>query len=130
MILLDTNILIRVMRGDKAAGRHYCENFGDLAIPAMVLGELRYGVEKSERRDANERLLDTLLESLPVMHTTDAIMRRFAELKASLESKGGRIDDADVLIAATALTYDCPLVTANVRHFSRFSGLDLLDWSL
>ena len=75
-------------------------------------------------------LLDTLLESLPVMHTTDAIMRRFAELKSSLDGKGKRVDDADVLIAATALTYGCPLVTANVRHFSRFDGLDLLDWSV
>ena len=130
MILLDTNVLIRVMRGDEAVGRHYCENLGDLAIPAMVLGELRYGVEKSERREANERLLDALLESLPVMHTTDAIMRRFAELKALLDGKGKRIDDADVLIAATALTYGCPLVTANVRHFSRFDGLELLNWSV
>ena len=129
MILLDTNIIIRIMRGDETVGRHYCANLGDLAIPAMVLGELRYGVEKSERREKNERLLETLLESLPVMHTTDAIMRRFGELKSSLEGKGKRIDDADVLIAATALTYSCPLVTANVRHFSRFEGLELLDWT-
>ena len=110
MILLDTNVLIRVMRGDEAVGRHYCENLGDLTIPAMVLGELRYGVEKSERREANERLWDGLLESL--------------------DGKGKRIDDADVLIAATALTYGCPLVTANVRHFSRFDGLELLNWSV
>ena len=130
MILLDTNVLICVMRGDEAVGRHYCENLGDLAIPAMVLGELRYGVDKSERREANERLLDALLESLHVMHTTDAIMCRFAELKASLDGKGKRIDDADVLIAATALTYGCQLVTANVRQFSRFDGLELLDWSV
>ena len=37
--------------------------------------------------------------------------------------------DGEVLIAATALTYSCPLVTANTRHFSRFEGLVLLDWT-
>ena len=28
-----------------------------------------------------------------------------------------------------ALTYSCLLVTANTRHFSRFDGLELLDWT-
>ena len=36
MILLDTNIIIRIMRGDETVGRHYCANLGDLAIPVAV----------------------------------------------------------------------------------------------
>jgi predicted nucleic acid-binding protein len=39
-----------------------------------------------------------------------------------------RVDDADVLIAATALRYNAVLVTGNVRHFSRFDGLVIEDW--
>jgi tRNA(fMet)-specific endonuclease VapC len=34
----------------------------------------------------------------------------------------------DVLIAATALCHQAPLVTHNVREFSRVEGLQVLDW--
>ena len=34
-----------------------------------------------------------------------------------------------LIIAATALAYDATLVTGNARHFSRFDGLRLDDWS-
>ena len=72
----------------------------------MVEGELFYGVEKSERRDEN----------------------RERELKAKAEAAGRRVDDADVIIAATALRHGAVLVTGNTRHFSRFEGLKIDDW--
>jgi tRNA(fMet)-specific endonuclease VapC len=31
----------------------------------------------------------------------------------------------DILIAATALAYDLPLMTLNTRHFDRIEGLQL-----
>jgi predicted nucleic acid-binding protein len=34
------------------------------------------------------------------------------------------IDDADYLIAATALEFDLPLLTRNVRHFPMLPGLE------
>ena len=55
-------------------------------------------------------------------------MEKFGELKAVAESSGKRVDDADVLIAATALRYGAVLVTGNARHFSRFAGLEIEDW--
>lgn len=35
------------------------------------------------------------------------------------------IADFDLLIAATALTYDLTFVTRNVRHFERFGRLEV-----
>jgi predicted nucleic acid-binding protein len=40
------------------------------------------------------------------MHTTDSIMEKFGEQKALLAREGVMVEDADVLIAATALVYD------------------------
>ena len=45
-----------------------------------------------------------------------------------MRKAGTPVDDADVLIAATALTLGSPLATGNVRHFSRFSDLTLVNW--
>ena len=56
------------------------------------------------------------------------IMRKFGDLKASLERQGRRVDDADVIIAATALTLDATLATGNTGHFARFDGLKIENW--
>ena len=56
------------------------------------------------------------------------IMCKFGECKAKLAAKGQIVEDADILIAATALTFSCPLATENVRHFERFEDLEIQDW--
>ncbi|MCR5751225.1 MAG: PIN domain-containing protein [Kiritimatiellae bacterium] len=129
MILLDTNVLIAILRGNKKVAERFSRNLGDMAIPAMVVGELHFGAAKSRNPAKNRRLVQALLGALPVMHTTDAIMELFGEHKAVLASRGESVEDADVLIAATALAYDATLVTGNIRHFSRFEGLRIEDWN-
>ena len=37
--------------------------------------------------------------------------------------------DVDLLIAATALTNDCVLMTNNPDHYSRIAGLELENWT-
>ena len=49
-------------------------------------------------------------------------------MKAYLVRAGRAIPDADILVAAAALSRSCPLATGNVRHFSRIWGLQLQDW--
>ena len=98
-------------------------------MPAMVLGELIFGAEKTTNPTKNRSLIATILRALPVMHTNDTIMEKFGEQKAILSVRGEIVEDANLLIAATALAYDATLVTGNVRHFSRFTGLKLDDWT-
>ena len=129
MILLDTNVLVGILRGNKKVYRRFLMHVGDMAVPAMVLGELIFGAEKSKNPAKNRNLITTIMSTLPVMHTNDAIMEKFGEQKAMLSGRGEIVEDADVLIAATALAYDATLVTGNLRHFSRFDGLILEDWS-
>jgi predicted nucleic acid-binding protein len=128
--ILDTNICVRFLRGDESVVRRLldADENDDLRIPAMVEGELFYGVEKSERRDENREKVKALLAFLPVCHADDETMEKFGELKAKAEAAGRRVDDADVIIAATAMRHGALLVTGNTRHFSRFDGLEIEDW--
>ena len=130
MTILDTNICVRFLRGDEAVVRRLldADENDDLRIPAMVEGELFYGVEKSERRDENREKVKALLAFLPVCHADDETMEKFGELKAKAEAAGRRVDDADVIIAATAMRHGALLATGNTRHFSRFDGLEIEDW--
>lgn len=128
MILLDTNVCIGVLHANPKVLGHVQTASEAIGISAMVEGELYYGVEKSDFREENLVATNKLLKSLVVYHTTDEIMRKFGGLKASLERQGRRIDDADVIIAATALTLDATLATGNSRHFARFEGLKIENW--
>jgi predicted nucleic acid-binding protein len=51
------------------------------------------------------------------------VARAYGALRAQLEETGQTLADADVLIAATAVHHDLELVTGNLRHFRRISGL-------
>ena len=130
MTILDTNICVRFLRGEESVVRRLldADENDDLRIPAMVEGELFYGVEKSEHRDENREKVKALLAFLPVCHADDETMEKFGELKAKAEAAGRRVDDADVIIAATAMRHGALLVTGNTRHFSRFDGLEIEDW--
>jgi len=129
LILLDTNVLVGILRGNAKVSKRFSRHLGEMAVPAMVLGELIFGAEKSKNPEKNRKLVSTLMGALPVMHTNDAIMEKFGEQKALLSRRGETVEDADVLIAATALAYDATLVTGNIRHFSRFAELKLDDWT-
>jgi tRNA(fMet)-specific endonuclease VapC len=63
------------------------------------------------------------------INLTDEIIIRAADIYADLYRRGLLILDADILIAATALENDLPIVTNNESHFNRITGLQVLNWS-
>lgn len=128
MKLLDTNICAGILRGNKDVLARYLENAGNVAMPAMVVGELYFGVEKSRDKVKNLGLLKSLMSVIPSVQTSDAIMRKYGELRARMELAGTRVDDADLIIAAMALELGVTLVTGNVKHFRRFEGLQIENW--
>jgi len=50
------------------------------------------------------------------------------DILADLRKSGQTIGLEDVLIAASAITNQFTVVTANIRHFSRIAGLQIEDW--
>ena len=57
-------------------------------------------------------------------------MEIFGEIKSDLEKKDNRIEDMDILIAATALSYNLTLVTNNIKHFSNIDDLHIENWKV
>jgi predicted nucleic acid-binding protein len=64
-----------------------------------------------------------VLRALNVLPYDLEAARLYGHLSALLETKGQKLADADLQIAATALVHDLELVTGNVRLFSRVVGL-------
>ena len=45
-----------------------------------------------------------------------------------LKNQGKLIEDADILVAATAIYKELVVVTDNERHFRRIKGLEVENW--
>jgi tRNA(fMet)-specific endonuclease VapC len=97
-------------------------------ISEMTLAELKFGVEKSEKKEKNKKALDNFLtgvQILPIFHSLDL----YAKEKARLEKAGTPLDDFDLLIGVTSVTHDLTMVTNNTNHFKRINGIKLEDWT-
>jgi tRNA(fMet)-specific endonuclease VapC len=130
MYLIDTDILIYSLKGDARVMAHLERTAAaPKAISVISYGELLYGAHKSARPDENLARVRRVGEVLPVIEVSPAIMETFGTLKARLEQDGRRLDDFDVVIAATAMTIGYRLVTNNERHFARIDGLYLEKWA-
>lgn len=68
------------------------------------------------------------LTTLPVLTPDLASARLFGEVKARLATAGQVVADADLFIAAVALSRGATLATGNRKHYERIPGLVLEDW--
>ena len=130
--LLDTNTLIYVLNArpghEAVIARFDREDPQDLVASSITLAELRYGVAKSRRREANRRALRYVLEALNVLPFDARAAARYGTVRAELEAAGKPIGPLDTLIAAHALSLDLTLVTSNTSEFSRVRRLRHEDW--
>ena len=133
MFCLDTNIIVFALnrrRPEINARLHKELTAGTkLIIPSVVLFELRYGIARSERRDANERILNAfLVEGFDLVGFDADDATEAGEIRVSLADSGTPIGPYDVLIAAQARRRRTVLVTDNRREFERVPGLMVTDW--
>ncbi|HML95774.1 MAG TPA: PIN domain-containing protein [Thermodesulfobacteriota bacterium] len=129
MILLDTDICIELLRGNKKIMERRNEYDAGTGISFMTVAELYYGAESSSRKAENTSLIQQFFLTVTVIHTDYDILRRFGILKAALKKESTLLPDADLLIAATALSKAEMLITGNMKHFKRIPGLVIENWT-
>lgn len=128
MILLDTDICIELLKGNKRILQRRDQYDGPVGVCFMTIAELYYGAEKSKDPSKNIDTIEKLLITLEIVHTDIAILKRFGMIKAHLQKQGEPIADADILIASATLEKAERLITGNTKHFERISGLALENW--
>jgi len=134
IFLLDTNAVIGLLKNDPPHLRKRLKRVvgrgGAIAVSAIVLYELWYGVMRSRRqRENTERLRVFLSGAVEVVPFDEEDATIAGELRAALERDGTPIGPYDLLIAAQALRLNATLVTANAAEFARVRGLARQDWS-
>ena len=108
--MLDTNILVYVLNArpgyESILERFDREEPQDMLVSSITLAELRYGIEKSQRREANRRALQRVLRALNVLAFDAKAADAYGSVRATLESAGKPVRPLDTLIAAHALALD------------------------
>ncbi len=90
--------------------------------------ELWDGIHLAEATDRERAVVRTLLEDLREGPFDRDCATTAGQIDATLRRDGTTIEDADVMIAATALVHDVPVVTDDVDHFERIDGLEVLTY--
>ncbi len=125
-MILDTNAISALLAGDPGiaevlagAQRHQ--------IPTVVLGEYRYGLKRSRRRDRIERWLSRLEDECDVLPVDRVTARYYADVRHRLQKAGRPIPENDVWIAALALQHQLPVVSAD-QHLDGVPELTRIGW--
>lgn len=123
--LLDTSVIVEHLRGKRSLEISFLEKGS--AISVITQAELFYGAYKSTQPERNLKKIKEMLEDLriEVVLLNEDVLDKYGKIKVQLEKKGRRLDEFDLLIAATALSLNLTLVTRNIRHFQRLSQLKL-----
>ena len=127
MKLLDTDHCIAILR-KKLDLREHISPDEELATTAISVAELTHGANRSLRKDENLASLDILLSSMLILPFDEVAGRIFGNLKAELEARGELLDDLDLQIASIAIVSKVPLITNNIKHFSRIDQLQIQNW--
>jgi predicted nucleic acid-binding protein len=125
--LIDTNILSELQKGERAnpgVRQWYARTPPEaLYLSVLVIGEIRQGIERLQRRDPDQAArLEGRLEII-----VDTLQARILPVTAAIAQRWGRLNAPDPLpvidslLAATALEHDLTLVTRNVRDVDRTS---------
>jgi tRNA(fMet)-specific endonuclease VapC len=93
---------------------------------SVVIGEMYAGAYACKAAAKwLERIEQRVLPTMTVLSFDITTAQAYGKIRAHLRQSGQLIDEADMMIAATALRHDLTIVTANVSHFTRIPGLSI-----
>jgi len=125
-MILDTTFVIDVMKNDHAA----LQKLQDLLAAGIAVGitaptifELFNGLAQSSKPALEQEKIDRALHDQIRWPLDDASAERSGKIKGNLATQGIVIGSVDAMIAGISLQHNEPVLTRNVKDFSRVSGL-------
>ena len=124
-LLLDTNVLIKFLRGDKKIAK-VVSTYEQILVPTIVIGEYKAGVA-GETAAGHQQLLalEMFLDSpaVKIMEVTEDVANAHARVFRVLKANGTPIPQNDLWIAACAVD-SAAIVYSFDEHFGTVPILD------
>lgn len=127
-VLIDTDVLSFLFKGDTRA-ELYQKHLKDrlLDVSFMTLAELERWAFQRNWGEARRKRMEEHLRQFVFPPVDRELCRKWAEVTDGARRNGFTISCADAWIAATALTYDIPLITHNPMDYLGIESLTIFS---
>jgi predicted nucleic acid-binding protein len=125
-MILDTNGLSALAEGELRL-EPILRKATQIAVPVIVLGEYRYGIQQSRERQRYQHWLVEYLPKFRVLNVDEQTTTSYAVVRGELKRAGTPIPSNDVWIAALCRQHSLPVLSRD-RHFDLVPGLRRIDW--
>jgi len=125
-VILDTNGLSALVEGEPSL-EPVLRKAEHLAIPAIVLGEYRYGIWHSRNRQHYQQWLQQYLPQFRILDIEERTTIPYAAVRTELKKAGTPIPSNDVWIAALCRQHSLPIISRN-HHFDLVAGIKRIEW--
>ncbi|RQG97295.1 PIN domain-containing protein [Natrarchaeobius chitinivorans] len=129
-MILDTSFLVDVLRGEETVKQaiRTVDERGTARVSSVTVMELWEGIHLADPAENQRAIVTNVLEDVREVPFDRDCATTAGEINTRLHRNGTPIEAADVMIAATALVRDVPVVTKNVDHFERIDDLEILTY--
>lgn len=128
MKVLDTDILVGILRENESAIRKYERIEEEVSTTILNAQELLFGALISENANRNFKAAKDLLAEIGYLTYEVDCVRESVKIQAYFEKTGNHIGLIDEMIAGTCIANDASIITRNIEHFSRVPGLEIEKW--
>lgn len=131
-VIIDTNVFIEAERRHGPVDLNPWKDRGSVFLSVITVSELLVGVHRAstpERKLRRAEFVEAILTAIPILKLDEEVAREHANLFAGLASRGQMIGAHDLWIAATAITHNHALLTANTAEFLHVEGLEVLQFA-
>lgn len=125
-MILDTNAL-SAGADDEPAAVELFKKADVIALAVIVLGEYRFGIAQSRKRNDYEDWLQRLIGVSQVLEVDEQTTQYYAHVRVDLKTVGRPIPSNDIWIAALCRQHSLPLLSRD-RHFDAVSGIKRIGW--
>ena len=125
-MILDTNAL-SAWCDDDAALLAVLPTDRPLFLPAIVLGEYRFGIKVTRDRKVRETWLEDVESAVTVLDVNSETARHYADVREELRKARTPIPENDLWIASLARQHELPLITRDA-HFDHVTNLRRVGW--
>jgi predicted nucleic acid-binding protein len=120
--------IVKERPGDAFAFIESLDDTELLGLSVHVVCELRAGAELVRQPLREHERVDDMISGFAVSYPDDRFAPAYARLFAATSKNRQPVEAFDLLIATAAILENAPLVTRNVKHFSRVPGLRVLSY--
>lgn len=127
--LLDTDTCSYIIKKPELIRRKFDKlTAGEIAISSITWAELNTWIMMSSNPYQRQLSLQKMFSPIAILPFTESDANYHGAIRKSLKEQGLMIGSLDMLIAAHAMSQNLIVVTNNLNHFSRISGLKIENW--